>query len=91
LFIVQASEKNSLNPHKGAAWACGGQAHAAPMGLERIAAWGVAINISPRWGAWNRLAHVQDGPTRRSGSALGIRPDHWLLMVGQLVSGKSVS
>jgi hypothetical protein len=49
MFIVQASEKNRLKPHRGG-MKLPGAAHAAPTGLKRIAGRGVAINMSPRWG-----------------------------------------
>ena len=49
MFIVQASEKNRLKPHRGGI-KLPGAAHAAPTGLKRIAGRGVAINMSPRWG-----------------------------------------
>jgi hypothetical protein len=69
MFIVQASEKNRLKPHRGGI-KLPGAAHAAPTGLKRIAGRGVAINMSPRWGLV-QAGQCTSRPNKRAGVDAG--------------------
>ena len=64
LFIVQASQKNRPEPHRGG-MSRGDAAHAAPPGLGRTVERGVTINRSPRWG----VARVGSCATRPNQTA----------------------
>ena len=62
MFIVHASQKNRLKPHRGG-MGLPGAADAAPMGLGRIRGRGVATNLSPRRG-WAEASARADWPNQ---------------------------